>query len=158
MREAFLGADADILLWSERQAAALRRLAERHPEAGVDWPRVVEAVAGAGRGLLHEAEAETVRALYWHLMLAAHPDAANRREWRAAAERGRRASRGHLGPGAEPRIDLRRLYARAVREVRLLGRVGEAEPKPLAGECPISLGEWLGDGTDTDALLRRVRA
>src|SRR5919199_893014 len=106
MREAFLGADADILLWSERQAVALRRLAERHPEAG-----------GGGRG-----------------------------------------GRAPLGPGAEPRIDLRRLYARAVREVRLLGRVGEAEPKPLAGECPISLGEWLGDGTDTDALLRRVRA
>jgi Domain of unknown function DUF29 len=158
MREGLRGMDVDILLWSERQAAALRGLAERHPEAGVDWPRVVEAVEGAGRGLLHEAEAETVRALYWHLMLAAHPGAANRREWRAAAERGRRASRAHLGTGAGSRIDLRRLHARAVREVRLLGRIGAAEPMPLAGECPFSLDEWMAEEPDTEPLLRRLRA
>jgi hypothetical protein len=150
--------DADVVLWSERQGAALHRLAEREPDVGVDWARVVEAVEGAGRALLREAEAEAVRALYWHLMLAAHPDAANRGEWRAAAERGRRASRIHLGPGAEPRIDLRRLYARAVREVRLLGRIGAAEPTPLAGECPLTLDEWTGDAPDTEALLRRLRA
>jgi hypothetical protein len=107
---------------------------------------------------LHEAEAETVRALYWHLMLAAHPGAANRREWRAAAERGRRASRAHLGTGAGSRIDLRRLHARAVREVRLLGRIGAAEPMPLAGECPFSLDEWMAEEPDTEPLLRRLRA
>ena len=148
----------DIVLWSERQAEALRRLADRHPDAEVDWPRVIDTVGSAGRGLLHEVEAETVRALYWHLMLAAHPEAANRREWRMAAERGRRASRAHLGAGAGSRNDLRRLYARAVREVRLLGRIGAAEPMPLAGECPISLDEWMGEGADTEAVLRRLRA
>jgi uncharacterized protein DUF29 len=158
MREGLRGVDVDIVVWAERQAGALRRLAERQPDAGVDWTRVVEAVEGAGRSLLHEAEAETVRAFYWHLMLAAHPDAANRREWRAAAERGRRASRAHLGTGAAPRIDLRRLYARAVREVRLLGRIGAAGPAPLAGECPITLDEWTGEDPDTEALLRRLRA
>jgi Domain of unknown function DUF29 len=94
MREGLHAMDMDILLWSERQAEALRRLAERQPDAGVDWPRVVEAVEGAGRAVLHEAEAEVARALYWHLMLAAHPGAANRREWRAAAE---------AGPAREPR-------------------------------------------------------
>ena len=60
----------DIVLLSERQAEALRRLADRRPDAEVDWPRVIGTVEGAGRGLLHEVEAETVRALYWHLMLA----------------------------------------------------------------------------------------
>ena len=158
MREAFLGADADILLWSERQAAALRRLAERHPDAGVDWPRVIDTVEGAGRGLLHEVEAETVRALYWHLMLAAHPRAANRREWLEAAERGRHASRAHMEAGARSRVELRRLYARAVREVRLLGPICAAEPLPLLGECPIFLDEWLSGDLDTESVVRRVRA
>ena len=148
----------DIVLWSERQAEALRRLADRHPDAEVDWPRVIGTVEGAGRGLLHEVEAETVRALYWHLMLAAHPRAANRREWLEAAERGRRASRTHMKDGAKPRVELRRLYARAVREVRLLGQIGAAEPLPLLGECPISLEAWLGGDLDAEGVVRRVRA
>ncbi len=148
----------DIVLWSERQAGALRLLAERHPDAEVDWPRLIDMVESSGRGLLHEVEAETVRALYWHLMLAAHPRAANRREWLEVAERGRRASRAHVEAGAKPRVELRRLYARAVREVRLLGQIGAAEPLPLPGECPISLDEWLGGDLDTEGVVRRVRA
>lgn len=150
--------DSDMVLWSERQAAALRRYAERHPDAGVDWPRVIDAVEAAGRGMLREVEAETVRALHWHLMLAAYPRAANREEWRQAAERGRRASRVHAAEGTAPRIDLRRLYARAVREVRLLGRIGEAGPSAVSVECPLLLDEWLGEELDTEAVLRRVRA
>jgi hypothetical protein len=148
----------DVVAWSERQAEALRTLAERHPDAGVDWPRVIEVVEGAGRGLLHEVEAEIVRALYWHLMLAAHPDAANRAEWRRAAERGRRAGRTHAAAGAAARLDLRRLHARALREVRLLGPLGGAGPPPAPrAECPLTLGEWLGEGLDTDGVVLRLR-
>ena len=147
----------DIVRWSERQAEALRRVADRHPDVEVDWPRVIETVESAGHGRLHEIEAETVRALYWHLMLVAQPGARNQREWREAAERGRRASRTHMEAGAQHRIELRRLYARALREVRLLGRIGAAEPQPLLGECPISLDEWLGADLDTEGVLRRVR-
>ena len=156
MRDELLG--EDIVLWSQRQAEALRRMADRHPEAGVDWPRVIDTVESAGHGRLHEVEAEIVRALYWHLMLAAHPGAMNRREWREAAERGRRVSRAHVEAGAQARVELRRLYARAVREVRLLGQIGAAEPLPLLGECPISLEEWLGGDLDTEGVVRRVRA
>jgi hypothetical protein len=156
MRDELLG--EDIVLWSQRQAEALRRMADRHPEAGVDWPRVIDTVESAGHGRLHEVEAEIVRALYWHLMLAAHPGAMNQREWREAAERGRRASRAHMETGAKPRIELRRLHARAVREVRLLGRFGPAEPKPLLGECSVSLDEWIGAELDTEGVLRRLRA
>jgi hypothetical protein len=150
--------DRDVVAWSERQAEALRRHADRHPDPAVDWPRVIDTVERAGRGLLDEVEAETVRALYWHLMLAAHPGAANRREWHEAAERGRRASRAHAAAGTRPRIDLRRLYARAVREVRLLGPLGGAEPRALRGECLVTLDEWLGEELDAEAMLRRMRA
>jgi hypothetical protein len=58
---------------------------------------------------------------------------------------------------AKARIELRRLYARALREVRVLGRIGAAEPQPLLGECPISLDEWLGADLDTEGVLRRMR-
>jgi hypothetical protein len=150
--------DRDVVAWSEQQAEALRRYADQHPDVAIDWPRVIDTVERAGRGLLDEIEAEIVRALYWHLMLATYPEAANRREWQAAAERGRRVSRTHMAAGTRPRIDLRRLYARAMREVRHLGPIGAAEPRALRGECPISLDEWLGEDLDAEALLRRMRA
>src|SRR3712207_9063434 len=96
----------DIVLWSERQAGALRGLADRHPDAGVDWARVIDMVESAGRGLLHEVEAETVRALYWHLMLAAHPRAANRRGWPPGGRGGAGGRRRPHGGGgdAPPRV------------------------------------------------------
>ncbi len=50
------------------------------------------------------------------------------------------------------------MYARAVREVRLLGPIGAAEPLPLLGECPISLDEWLSGDLDTESVVRRMRA
>lgn len=149
--------DGDPVLWWERQAAALRRHAERHPDAGVDWPRVIDAVEAAGRALLREAEAEAAHALQWHLMLAAHPRAANREEWRRAAERGRRASRTDAAAGLAARLDLRRLYARALREVRLLGALGEAGPPTLPAECPLTLDEWLGEDFDTEGVALRLR-
>ena len=64
--------------------AALRR-ADQHPDVAIDWPRVIDTVERAGRALLNEIEAEIVRALYWHLMSATYPGAANRREWEATA-------------------------------------------------------------------------
>jgi hypothetical protein len=148
----------DLVLWSQRQAKALRQHADQHPDAEVEWTSVIDAVEGAGRALLTEIEAEIVRALYWYLMIATYPSDATRREWHDAAERGRRASRAHAAAGTRSRIDLRRLYARAVREVRLVGRIGTTEPRPLRGECPISLDDWLGEDLDTAGVLRRVRA
>ena len=150
--------DRDVVAWSEQQAEALRRYADQHPDVAIDWPWVIDTVERAGRGLLDEIEAEIVRALYWHLMSATYPGAANRREWQAAAERGRRVSRIHMAAGPRPRIDLRRLYARAMREVRHLGPVGATEPRALRGECPISFDDWLGEDLDAEALLRRMRA
>ena len=43
----------DILLWSEKQGALLRRLSSGEQVTGqVDWPNVVDEIEGAGRGRL----------------------------------------------------------------------------------------------------------
>jgi len=55
--------DADILEWSERQAALLRRLAagERGVNDQVDWGNVIEEVESAGRGQLSAVRSHTSR-------------------------------------------------------------------------------------------------
>jgi Domain of unknown function DUF29 len=47
--------DADILLWSEHQAALLRRRAagELVNEAEMDWPNIAEEIEDVGSNRLH---------------------------------------------------------------------------------------------------------
>jgi hypothetical protein len=46
--------DADILEWSERQAALLRRVAagERVNDTAPDWPNIIEEIESVGRSQL----------------------------------------------------------------------------------------------------------
>ena len=46
--------DTDILVWSERRAELLRRMAAGEPvNEAPDWPNIVEEVADVGRNSLH---------------------------------------------------------------------------------------------------------
>jgi hypothetical protein len=67
--------DTDILDWSERQAALLRRLAdgERVNDA-VDWPNVIEEVESVGRSELAAVESLLTQALSHMLKQIAWPN------------------------------------------------------------------------------------
>jgi hypothetical protein len=56
--------DEDILLWSERQAALLQRVAAGEPvNERPDWPNIVEEVESVGREQLHAVESLCSRRL-----------------------------------------------------------------------------------------------
>ena len=56
--------DADILIWSERQSALLRRLADGEQiNDQVDWENVIEEIESMGNEQLHAVTSLLVQAL-----------------------------------------------------------------------------------------------
>ena len=80
--------DDDILLWSERQAQLLRRLAagERVNDQ-VDWENVIEEVESVGSEQLHAVESLLVQALVHMLKAEGWPNSRDAPNWRAEAVR-----------------------------------------------------------------------
>jgi len=76
--------DTDILIWSKRQAALLRRRAagELVNEAELDWSNIAEEIESLGNNQKREL-ASRIAAILLHLLkLAASPSAEPRAGWR----------------------------------------------------------------------------
>jgi hypothetical protein len=80
--------ESDVLVWSEHQAALLRRLAagERGNDQ-VDWRNVIEAVGSVGSEQLHSVESLLVQAIAHRLKAQGWPRARDVDNWQAEAER-----------------------------------------------------------------------
>ncbi len=142
--------DRDILIWSEHQAGLLRRLAtgERVNEA-IDWPHLIEEVEDLGRSELHACESLLRQAMLHLLKLHSGADQPAS-HWRGeivgfladAAER--------LTPAMRQRIDLHKIYARALRQV---GEADGVEAAAFPALCPWSLDTLLNEHCGIDKLL-----
>jgi len=98
--------DEDVLLWSEQQAALLRRLAagERVNEQ-IDWENVIDEVESAGSEQLHAVESLLVQALTHMLKAEAWPLArADVGHWHAEARRFRGDAAARFVPSMRQRI------------------------------------------------------
>jgi hypothetical protein len=142
--------DRDILIWSEHQAGLLRRLAtgERVNEA-IDWPHLIEEVEDLGRLELHACESLLRQAMLHLLKLHSGADQPAS-HWRGeivgfladAAER--------LTPAMRQRIDLQKLYGRALRQAcEAFGTGGNSLP----AICPWHLDELVSEPASIDRLL-----
>ena len=137
--------EEDIVLWSERQAQLLRRVA-----AGAamnekpDWANIIEEVESVGSEQLHAVESLLVQALRHMLKAEGWPLSRDAPVWRADALdfRGQAASR--FTPSMRQRIDLARLYRRAVRAIP--EAMDGVPPLPVPEACPVTLDELLSEG------------
>ena len=111
------GYDSDILEWSERQAALLRRRAagDLVNEAELDWPNIAEEIEDVGRSELHRVESLLVQALRHMLKAEAWPLSRDAPSWRADAIDFRQQARRRFAPSMRPKIDVASLYADARR-------------------------------------------
>jgi hypothetical protein len=137
--------DTDIVQWSERQAALLRRMAagERVNDQ-VDWANVVDEVESLGRSEMRACASLLVQALLHDLKMAAWPNSTAVSGWREDARRFRWEAREAFAPSMRRRLDVARLYADALRELRRMpqGIDGKA-PLPVPEQCPATLDELL---------------
>jgi uncharacterized protein (DUF2267 family) len=134
----------DVLVWSEHQAELLRRLAagERVNDQ-VDWQNVIEEVESVGSEQLHSVESLLVQAIAHRLKAQGWPQARDVDSWQADAERFRGDAASRFTPSMRQRIDLARIYRRALRAIP--ARMDGEQPQPLPAECPWTLDELLSD-------------
>lgn len=135
--------DADILVWSERQAALLRRLAAgERVDDPIDWENVVEEIESVGKDQLHAVRSLLVQALRNWLKAYLWELSREAPEWRSQLRLNCLLAAHRFTPSMRPRIDVEQLYADA----------RAATPETIAGwkplqrvppKCPLSLDELL---------------
>jgi hypothetical protein len=135
--------DADILEWSERQAALLRRVAagEHVRDTDMDWHNIADEIESVGRSELRAVESYLIQALLHDLKCEAWPLASYVSHWRAEA-RGRRAdARRAFVPSMRRKIDVADLYRDALR--RMPDTIDEVPPMPVPTVCGVTLDDLL---------------
>lgn len=137
--------DADVLIWSERQADLLRRHAagERINNADIDWSNVIEEVADVGRSELRSCRSLLRQALRHMLKAEAWPLARDAPTWRADAIDFRQQARDAFTPSMRQKIDVAELYADAL--AAMPQTIDGQSPLPMPQTCSVTLDELLGD-------------
>lgn len=148
--------EQDILVWSERQVALLRRLAagERLNDA-VDWPNVIEELEDVGRSQLTACESLLLQALVHLLKLHAWPGCRAADHWTSEVESFLSDARRRFTPSMRQRIDLPDLYSDALYRTKPRPLDG-IDPRPLPQACPYTLDDLLTRRPDVTDLVARL--
>ena len=134
--------DEDILLWSERQAALLQRVAAGEALNGrPDWANIIEEVESVGREQLHAVESLLLQALAHMLKAEAWPLARDAENWRGDARGFRARARRRFAPSMRQKIDLADIYADAVKALPC--KMDGQPSQPVLATCPMTLDELL---------------
>ncbi len=137
--------ETDILLWSEHQAALLRRRAagELVNEAELDWPNIAEEIESVGSEQRHAVESLLLQALIHMLKAEAWPLSRDVPHWQAEARVFRAQARRRFVSSMRQRIDLEGIYADALRG--LPETIDGQAPLPVPDVCPVTLDFLLSD-------------
>ena len=135
--------DTDILEWSERQAALLRRRAagDLVNEAELDWPNIAEEIESVGRSELSAVKSLLRQALLHMLKAEAWPLSRDVPHWRSEAIRFRQDAADAYAPSMRQKIDVASIYAKAVRA--LPETMDGQPPLPVPAVCPVTLDDLL---------------
>jgi hypothetical protein len=131
--------DTDVLVWSERQSALLRRRAagELVNEAELDWENIAEEIESVGRSELHAVESLLFQALLHRLKAEAWPESRDAENWLAEARGFVAQARRRFVPSMRRKLDLAGLYADALEAMpAVMDGVG---PGMVPRECPVTL-------------------
>ncbi len=135
--------DSDILVWSEEQAALLRRVASGERVNGLDWPNIIDEVESVGRSQLSAVRSLLVQALLHMLKAKAWPLSAAVPGWHSEAIRFRQDAAEAFAPSMRQHLDVGKLYARALRVMP--ETIDRQSPLPVPAVCPFTLDELLSD-------------
>jgi hypothetical protein len=134
--------DRDALAWSERQAALLRRVARGERVNDVDWDHVVEEIEDVGISELNAVQSYLDQILVHLLKLRGWPELDAEQHWRAEIVAFQTGLERRFAPSMRQRIDLAKLYSRAVRQIELLRHGGKPAPASPP-DCPVTLDQLL---------------
>jgi hypothetical protein len=146
----------DTLLWSEQQAARLRRLAAGERVRDVDWEHVIEEIEDVGNTELRACKSLLRRAIEHLLKLGGWPCHSASEHWRAEALVFLRDAMLAFSPSMRLKLDLADLYRLALSDVRAI-TVDGARAGALPDACPFVLDDLLTEDIDLDALVAGLR-
>ena len=144
--------DRDAVLWSEQQAALLRRIAAGdRVNDQVDWGNVIEEIESVGRSELRAVSSALRRAMQHKLCLLGWPSALATRHWRAEVRSILAEAAKDFRESMRRQIELDSLYRLACLDVErhMLDDGPPQGPLPMA--CPWTLDELIAEG---EAALR----
>src|SRR5580658_10042307 len=107
--------DRDALAWSERQAELSRRVARGEKVRDVDWRHVVEEIEDVGLSELNAVQSYLEQILVHLLKSHGWPDISSDQPRRAEIVAFQSGVERRFAPSMRQRIDLDKLYGRAVR-------------------------------------------
>jgi hypothetical protein len=152
--------DDDILLWSEQQAAAIRKLGVtgRNLPNELDIKNVAEEIESVGRSEL-AAVKSYLRLIFLHLiklLLETESHAAS--HWRGEIIGFHSEMMARYAPSMRQRIDIEAIW-RSAREQSLLAfeGAGQQHVAELPAKCPVSIDDLLAERIDGAALLEALR-
>ncbi len=154
--------DDDVHAWAERQAEVLRRLARTRADLPneLDLENVAEEIGDVGIAQRNAAES-FVRQIFVHLVkLAGMPAHEAARHWRGEIVTFHNELLQRLTPSMHGRIDVGKLWSRALKEVD--ARCEEDELRNIVSalklrDPPLTIGELAAEDLDLDALLASLR-
>jgi hypothetical protein len=136
--------DNDILSWSERQAALLRRVAAGEaPNETPDWENIVEEIESVGRSELHRTESLLIQALRHRLKIMAWPNSPEVPHWQEEDVIFQMDAMRAYQPAMRRRLDQAWIYRRARHRFPI--HMDGQPPLPLTEVCPVTLDELLSE-------------
>jgi hypothetical protein len=153
--------EENILLWSEQQAAVIRRMGQTRPDlsAGLDIENIVEEIESVGKRELWAVE-ENIRSIFRVIGLLVESTANAAPEWRAEIIEFHCRIKDRYAPSMRQRIDMDDLWRSAHYQLTLAyGRTpAERDLVRLPRACPFAIDDMITDEIDSSALIERVQA
>jgi len=149
--------DDDILLWSEQQAAAIRRLRDGPPNE-LDIDNVAEEIESVGRSEL-AAVKSYLRLILLHLVkLSVESEADAVGHWRGELAAFHADLADRYAPSMRQRIAIDALWRDVVDRIRLDPRLAAVDPAQLPADCPFAFDDLFDVQSDDLVLASRLRA
>ena len=153
--------DEDFFAWSEQQAAVLRDLARstRGLPNALDLERVAEEIEDVGRAELNSVKSY-IRQILAHLIkVGSEPAPGPASHWRKEVVAFHSALLDAFTPSMAQRLDLDRLWRRAIKEAEAaLEDEGGAPAPGLPRDCPFGLDALVSEAFDFRRALETLRA
>jgi len=134
--------NADVLEWSEHQARLLRQhAAGKAGNETPDWPNIIEEIESVGSSQLSRVKSLVRQALLHDLKCKAWPQSNEVPHWQSEARRFRADAADSFAPSMRQRIDVAKLYEKAL--YLMPESVDGQPPLPVPETCPVMLDELM---------------
>jgi hypothetical protein len=148
--------ERDVLAWSQHQADLLRRLGRGERVNHVDWANLAEEIEDVGLSELHSVESFLDLIIVHLLKVHVATDNPATGHWRQEIVACHKNARRRFTPSMRQRIDVAKLYAEAVEELRA-DIEDAAAPRAWPDANPFTLDDLLA-GDHTMLLVRLTDA